>query len=207
MVSMGEPQAPPGDLAASHFTPYCGQCGYCLEGLPGEGLCPECGAPHRTAQIIIAGWGSGGKETGLNAPPERATKLFLLFTGGMLLIAATDLLRGRIWDGVFYLIWFGVILAVGMYNRWRLTSDYPTGAHARIFPEGFAQRNLFGPCNLHPWNTAAGFTLEPVSSTRYLLRIASKTIWTVPVSIEFDCDASKAAWLTDVISRFRNLRP
>ncbi len=203
---MGDSIPPTTDLAPPLITPHCGQCGYRLEGLPAEGRCPECGESYHPDRIVIAGWGSEGKETGLNGPPERAGKLFFYFIAGSLLIAATEFVRGRAWDGIFYLFWFAVIAAVGMYNRWRLISDYVVGAHARIFPEGFAQRDGFGPCKLHPWSTAGRVTLEPAANGRYSLRITSSTVWTLPVSIEFECDEAKAARLREAIDRFKNVR-
>src|SRR5579859_3895778 len=121
---MGESNTTHDKLAANRVTPYCGQCGYRLEGLPEEGLCPECGSAYQPDDIVIAGWGSGAKETAWNAPPERAIKVLLLGVSGLVLLAIPKFLRGRIWEGVFYLIWPGLMVAVGIYKRWRLTSDY-----------------------------------------------------------------------------------
>ena len=35
----------------------CPNCGYCLTGLPAEGICPECGKHYAPGQIILYGWG------------------------------------------------------------------------------------------------------------------------------------------------------
>ena len=44
--------APPSDpLRLSH----CPGCGYALEGLAPEGVCPECGAPYDQSEIVLHG--------------------------------------------------------------------------------------------------------------------------------------------------------
>src|SRR3954452_2238911 len=39
---------------------HCAACGYCLNGLPSRGRCPECAEPYDNETLILSGW-----------PPER----------------------------------------------------------------------------------------------------------------------------------------
>jgi uncharacterized OB-fold protein len=37
----------------------CPKCGYALEGLAPEGVCPECGASYDQSEVVLHGYGAG----------------------------------------------------------------------------------------------------------------------------------------------------
>jgi hypothetical protein len=189
--------------APEAIPPTCGECGYRLQGLPVEGTCPVCGTAYQADRVVIAGWGSDVKESVSNAAPDRLRSVLLSSVLVFLIIAVDRLIKRRPDEAIIWLCWALFIGGIGLFNRRRLHETAEAPCHAKLFPEGFGQRNGFGKCALNPWSTVDKLTLEPVPKGRHRLQITSCTVLGVPVSIEFECTSEQAAWLREVITRFR----
>jgi len=189
--------------ATELIPPVCGECGYRLQGLPVEGTCPECGTAYQTDRVVIAGWGADVEESVSNAAPDRLRFVLLSSVFVFLLNAVIRLIKGHPGEAIISLCGALIIAGIELFNRWRLHESAELPCHAKLFPEGFGQRNGFGKCSLNPWSTVGKLILEPVSKGRHRLQITSRTVLGVPVSIEFECSSQQAAWLREIITRFR----
>jgi hypothetical protein len=199
---MGERDEANGGIS-SRLTPSCGECGYRLEGLAAEGDCPECGAVYHPERIVIVGWGIGPLESTSNAPPDRFGHMMAVTVSFFVAVALFEFIRRRLDRGIAALAWAALTTAFEWFGRWYSHAGADPTCHARIFPEGFGQRNGFGKCGLKRWRTAGRVTLGPTSNGRYRLQIPSNATILTPVSIEFECSKLQAVWLRGVIDGFR----
>ena len=62
---------------------HCARCDYPLAGLPGEGVCPECGTAYDGRFVILRGRAVGASATIDSAGPIRATALAIFSMSGL----------------------------------------------------------------------------------------------------------------------------
>jgi hypothetical protein len=96
-----------------------------------------------------------------------------------------------------------LVCSIQLFRRWRGTSEFGVTCHARLSPEGFGQRDGFGPVEMIPWLNIGDYELIPAGSKRHRLRIASRMPEGDRVSIKFACTEGQAVWLAEAIVRFR----
>jgi hypothetical protein len=91
----------------------CSNCGYALEGLPTNVVCPECGREQRPTEIVLYGWARGSHERDHNAKPSRL--VWVLLGGNLWWIINVVLYRGLL--GKVYLFLGGVPLIWMLFRR------------------------------------------------------------------------------------------
>ena len=115
---------------------HCPGCGYALEGLPPEGICPECGGDYRQGLIILHGFGTG-LATGRTRTAVTALVFNLVIVG---FFASKWSRRGRF--ELIDLLYPAVIVASTGWALWkRFRSDMPGLVQIWLAPEGARQVN------------------------------------------------------------------
>ncbi|HEY2587936.1 MAG TPA: hypothetical protein VGI81_19490 [Tepidisphaeraceae bacterium] len=202
----------PGSADAG-FDRICGNCSYLLIGLPGSGICPECGEPYREDEIVLRGWADGVHQTAATAPPKQLWWSLLGSFAWVVVNLVTDLVAGHWRIATF---WFA-LLACGtawlLYRRHRLLDDFGGACHLRLSPAGIGQRVGFGPVKLIPWLPGLTVELKPTDSGMYRLTASrpgpgsgyrsGKMLW--PIDFEFECSHEQAAMLQDKLDQFRGI--
>ena len=158
----------------------CPQCGYRLEGLPAEGVCPECGRAYEQTTIVLHGWSSGGRMDISTARPWVAALLGLLYAW-------------YVWDAVQQqrrfglsnpLAYFcpacaGVMIIWGLWRRW--SSDMPGLVQVRMNADGCCQldatRDLSKRPALIPWAAIHKVEIGELAQGRARLRFGSLPPW------------------------------
>jgi hypothetical protein len=115
----------------------CPTCRYSLQGLPAEGVCPECGSPYDQATVVLYGWARGERATLSNSGTAAAVAqtAFWAFLWWLLF-------RGDIWSAaslVGFSILVGLPALVAVWSRWRVPGAEL--AQVRFSAEGCAQHD------------------------------------------------------------------
>jgi hypothetical protein len=157
----------------------CPACGYSLEGLPAEGICPECGGRYDQAAIILHGF-ARGTHAGLHNGPPWILAIGIIWPVVMLLNVWKEVRRGQF--PAFHLtmaaIWFA---GIGWLLRSRWNSQAPGLVRVRLDATGCRQEDNPGrgrPTPATPWAMISEVLLKPSSKGRYRLRLrAPKRRW------------------------------
>ena len=115
---------------------HCPGCGYALEGLPPEGVCPECGGHYRPGVIVLHGFGKG---VATGRAKEVVTAV-VVYAAVVAFIVADSSRRGRF--ELTNMLYPGVLVAWtawALWKRWR--SDMPGLVQVWLGPEGARQVN------------------------------------------------------------------
>lgn len=181
----------------------CPACGYSLEGLPSEGVCPECGGGYDQSAIILHGWALGSHANLSNLSPPRAVVTVVASAFFILLLLA----RSRQSASPVLLVvvagWLGV-MAVMLWRRFTATA--PGLVRVRLSASGCAQNDQPGsspdPIPL-AWRAVGGVLLEQTHPGRYWLRIKERRAWWqrgyAPVDAEVKLEPEQAVRLREWI--------
>ena len=150
----------------------CPACGYSLEGLPAEGLCPECGGRYDQSAVILHGWARGAHAGIHNGPPWIFAAA--VFWPLLLLWNARKYLgRGElpIFELFFAALWIAAIAWL-LWSRW--TSPALGLVRVRLDSAGCHQLDntdtRYTP-PATPWKLIGDVLLKPTSKGRYRLRL------------------------------------
>ena len=86
----------------------CPRCGYSLQGLPDEGVCPECGRRYDPRTVVLFGWARGAKATAVTAQPWVAAGLLAMNSVWLIHILAIPGAAAQLRLGMI-LAWTGLI--------------------------------------------------------------------------------------------------
>lgn len=131
------------DFLARFRLRECPGCGYDLQGLPPEHVCPECGATYSTETLDLVGWSREGRMPGHWLWWRRRVVAFffwLLCAGAAIAVYVT-------WGGaaafIAQLVFFAVTMGFIRFLRGRWPDDYdnrwliPTRGPVAIRPNGW----------------------------------------------------------------------
>jgi hypothetical protein len=131
----------PGAAAPSvgRLVDQCPECGYSLEGLPDEGICPECGQRYDQTMIVLHGTARGRLASLGNAAPRAV--IWHVVWGVLAIACFTDVVGvGRHRTIPMILIAYGGVMAALALAR-RFLADRPGLVQDYLRPDGFLQRD------------------------------------------------------------------
>jgi hypothetical protein len=137
--------------SAEIFPPeVCPICGYSLQGLPGQGICPECGKAYDSSELILHGWARGKHA---NLANTRGTRFVLAFLpGGWLLYLWFTAAFTFAWRMALLAGWI-IPLAFHLFQR--KSTDHPGGIQVRMSRRGIVQINDLNMLRSNPHFPAA----------------------------------------------------
>ena len=190
----------------------CPGCAYQLEGLPPEGVCPECGRAYDQRTVFLYGWAAGAKADAGNAKPWHAALM------AALPLAYCAAKGWRAWHKG-HLLWFTVFAlwaAAILYLVWRrFTFRGPALAQVRLNDAGCLQADSTDEADAAtatPWEKVEAVTLDRLGGDgdgdgTYHLRLATKSTWwssgTAFVDAEVTCSDAKAEAMRRQIEAWR----
>jgi len=202
-------QADPTILVVESFPPeVCPICGYSLEGLPGEGICPECGNRYDSSELILHGWAHGQHATAANS---RGGGFFFSMLPGFAIVYLWFVTGFSVMRWVFAAIW---IFTVGFNLMRRRTTDHPGGIQIRMSRRGIVQINDLASLREHPqlahssrieWKKLKLQKLQVRRDGRIRLRFRRNRPWWMPsedvypIDAELNCSAEQAGLLRQKI--------
>lgn len=173
----------------------CPDCGYLLTGLPGQGICPECGFAYRPDMIVLYGWGAGKRAT-LSTIRWRSVSWRLLWSMLSILPQIIMLLFvGANLYGLLLVMGFLAVDGTWVYRRWRVGQETPRPAQLRLMPEGFAQRVGTGKVKLRPWTRSTRVFVTRKKPPVYRIReeiVFFRLSMRPVIDVEIECDAETA---------------
>lgn len=199
---------PPAEVANNVLRlDVCPGCAYQLEGLPPEGVCPECGRAYDQKTVILYGWAAGSKADPGNARPWHAAALLAL-------PLAYCVARGvRAWGKgqSFRVVFFAALVVAIAWGLWRrFTSFEPGLAQVRLSDAGCVQADTTKEADEAtptPWVKVEQVKLERAGEGAWRLRLAGKASrWgggNAYVDAEVNCTDARAAALRERIDAWR----
>jgi hypothetical protein len=136
------------------WTDVCPTCGYSINGLPTEGICPECGGKYDQSEIVLHGFGRGKHENVRTAKPGRIAWVVVCSIVG-LVFSSLQLLFYR-W-GLLFLGGFAALgIVIGILGR--RSTDHPGQVQVRLNPKGCVQYDdLSAPSVFHEYACMYGW--------------------------------------------------
>jgi hypothetical protein len=184
MASPGtEPSLPSDPLQLDH----CPGCGYPLQALHREGLCPECGLPYRRYEIVLYGRPSG------SAGSARWVREFVVPTALAGVVAAVLAAAGQ--PCLALPVGAGFWLAMFWLTRARLAAGPPV--RALLGPQGYAECLAGGQSVVGPWSPRLRVSLARIDRKHCRLTIVSAAKLAaaataesigLPMGIEYEVD-------------------
>lgn len=202
---MPEQQDMPSQQADPLRLDRCPDCGYMLTGLPGQGICPECGFAYRPEMIVLYGWGRADVS---HARGWRLVALVLLNCGWLVQLILPIILGlwfGYSWEYLWAVAFLAFITWVS-FRRWRRNrQDSPAPVQLRLCPVGYAQRDGVGRVRLHAWTSNSGIELRQSGGRSYrIFRHLPFWSWPWPqIDMEFDCDPATAQRVEEQIRHWQ----
>jgi hypothetical protein len=181
----------------------CPSCGYLLQGLPPEGVCPECGQRYDQHEVILQGWARGLHASIANAKPTYVVLYVALMS--INLINVPWMIRlGHI--GLAIVCVAAWALAVGLPLWWRFTRRGPGLVEVRLSSHGCVQFDAptqwFRP-RMTPWKDVSTASLSPAGRNSYRLKIGREVFLSGKViDAEFECSEFKAKALQQRIQKW-----
>lgn len=191
---------------------HCPACGYRLDGLPAEGVCPECGRGYDQNEIVLYGTALGQYVSVESASRGRAVV-------GTLISAVMAVFIGLFWVNLnrklfplAALFWIVSLIGfgIGLWRRW--TCDMPGPIQVRFNEKGVWQSGGSTQQPAEPrwtsWNRVGRIELEARPGDRCQVRIL-RPFWTlsghtVPVDAEVNCSPAQLAALRRRIEEWRS---
>jgi hypothetical protein len=187
----------------------CPACGYSLQGLPEEGVCPECGQKYNQAVIVLHGWGRGTHASVHTSPLWLAVGLCALNCFNLIYLFI--FLRRTWFIGPVVLICAAPIILIFWRRR---KTTLPGLVQVLVSSGGCAQ--LDNPTSRRtvpptPWTSVADVDFFPLGNGHYRLRmLTQRGRWrfaSTPVDAEVRLDPDKAQVLRQRIREWRKSPP
>jgi len=189
----------------------CPTCGYALEGLAPEGVCPECGTSYDQSQVVLHGYGGGRQFDVSTARPRAALAIGAVYVA-MLWWWIRDVLRNGLHDveDIIWPVFMVLFLAWALWKR--SMSNMPGLVQVRLSPRGAVQVNnpVAGqgkPGTPTPWGDIVEVRIRSVGPETARIRLLRrKTFWRgAPVVVEADlqCDARQAHALVERVQAWQ----
>ena len=165
---------------------HCPACGYRLDGLPPEGVCPECGRPYDNATVILHGWSRG---THANASTGTA-RTFVGFLALIVFQIFNTVLNPALRHSAAGLVAVGfcaVALVYALWRRW--TADLPGLVQVHLCDAGC--RQLDNPKRerqppVAPWRELNDVLIGEESAGMWRIRIRRVGRWWAPQRVPVD---------------------
>jgi hypothetical protein len=126
------------DIPKSLQLDVCPFCGYSLNGLPAEGICPECGKRYDSSQIVLHGYGRGDHENTATAKKSRIFWLVLGPAAYLIYIGFFD--AHRILGDPFFVFLFLILGIRPLFRLIRRSQTWHPGlVQVRLSARGCAQ--------------------------------------------------------------------
>lgn len=207
MAVMSPTQA---SVAVESFPPeVCPICAYSLEGLPGEGICPECGNKYDSNELILHGWARGSHATPTNT---RGKSLVLSLIPGLWLFnILPEWFSGQISARTLalYVSFWVAVMSWALFRRKQI--DHPGGIQVRMnrlgtlqidYPTALRANPNIAAAKRMPWGKLEIIQLRPTTG-QLRLKLQKKVPWwwlaDVPVDAELKCPADDAQRVAKLI--------
>jgi hypothetical protein len=191
----------------------CPACGYALEGLAPEGICPECGEPYDQSEIVLHGYGAGGRADVATARPWVAVGLAAVYLAILLWWVRQVVRHGP--DDAGDVFWPAAIALYLAWSVWkRFASDMPGLVQVRLSPRGAVQVNTptAGRASAGtptPWHDIAEARIRSLGDDNVRIRLAKqRTFWRgteVVVEADVRCAGPRAQALVDRVAAWQAL--
>jgi hypothetical protein len=192
----------------------CPTCGYALEGLAPEGVCPECGVAYDQSEVVLHGYGAGRFLDVATARPRAAVAM-----GAVSLAIAwwyfRDSLRNGLHPGdAFWPAFLVLSLAWGLWKR--STSDMPGLVQVRLSSRGAVQINnpTAGPgkaAKVTPWADIAEVRIRSAAPDRLRIKLVRRKTFVrgAPVLVDADveCGAAQGQALVERVRAWQTQAP
>ena len=140
----------------------CPRCGYSLQGLHEEGLCPECGIPYRRYEIVL-----------YSRPARQAGHAWESVVPIALSSIVAFVLLGLGQPCLAVPVGVGFWLLMDRLTRVRLAEGPPV--RLLLGPQGYAECLAGGQARLRPWSSGLAVRLATIDRTHCRLSIVTAT--------------------------------
>jgi len=180
----------------------CPACGYALEGLPREGICPECGVAYRPGVIVLHGFGT-----------ELATGRTKTVVTGVVANALVVAYFSSKWTRGGRFDWFDVLYPTyvlvwtgrAVWKRWQGNMPWPV--QIWLGPDGARQVNnptagTITPGPLTPWERIKEVRIESVKDDAARVRLTGPTTFWRGQQVMFaevQCSRERAVAVRDQV--------
>ena len=205
--------APTGDLPADDplRLEHCPACGYALEGLAPEGVCPECGVAYDQTEVVLHGYGAGRRGDVATARPGVAVAVGASYVLVVALGIHSWARNGRRELGD--LLWPAVLAVCLAWSLWkRSTANMPGLVQVRLSPHGAVQVNnptadRVKSGTVTPWHDIADVSIRPGAAGRLRITLVRRKSFLrgAPVLVDADvqCGEREAHALEDRVKAWQ----
>ena len=189
----------------------CPACGYALEGLAPEGVCPECGVAYDQSEVVLHGYGAGRNFDVATARPRAALALGVAYA-----VVVAWSIRSFVRSGLRdagELLWPALLAVMLAWSIWkRSTTNMPGLVQVRLSSRGAVQVN--NPVagrekagKLTPWREIGEVRIRPAGPETVRIRLVKrKTFWRgaqVVVEADVRSDERQARALVERVERWQ----
>jgi len=203
--------APTGDLPADDplRLEHCPACGYALEGLAREGVCPECGVAYDQTEVVLHGYGAGVNMA--TSRPGWAIAMAATYSLIVVLGVHGWIRQGR--RDSRDLFWPAVLAVCLAWSVWkRATGSMPGLVQVRLSARGAVQVNNPTPVRVKagtvvPWRDVADVSIRPFGPGRVRIMLFGRKSFLkgAPVLVDADvqCGEREAHALEDRVKAWQ----
>jgi hypothetical protein len=189
----------------------CPGCGYVLNGLPDEGLCPECGREYDQRTVVLYGWSRGLHANVTTSSARVALGLWAMSSIGLIgQVFNPTMPRGLVVGMTAF--WLGT----SAWTLWMRQSDRDTPGRIQVHLSDGGCVQLNHPpkpaTDVVPWGRIDDVMFGELAPGRYRLRLRCRgSFWKLdqltnnPVDAEVQCTFEQADALRERIAYWRQL--
>ena len=187
---------------------HCPTCGYQLEGLPAEGVCPECGRSYDDKTLVLYGWSRGTHERAMTGTRRSVVGFVALLLFQIFHVTFSPGLRGT----AFGYALAAALVAMLLYVFWRRWAARDMPGLVQVHLSAAGCRQLDNPKagtlpQITPWNALNDVTIGEESDGMWRVRFRRYTSWWsrqhTPVDAVVRCTAAQGWALRDRIAGWR----